>query len=88
MASSSGQPIVARGQIQDDAQVSSTSSSCSQFSGSAGASAATRTLEVSLRSASVSASRSSPFLYQTGIRCPHHSWRLMHQSWMFSNQCR
>ena len=24
--------------------------------------------------------------YQTGIRCPHQSWRLMHQSRMFSIQ--
>ena len=24
--------------------------------------------------------------YQTGMRCPHHSWREMHQSRMFSIQ--
>ena len=24
----------------------------------------------------------------TGRRCPHQSWREMHQSWMFSIQCR
>ncbi len=26
--------------------------------------------------------------YQTGIRCPHHSWRLMHQSCMSSTQSK
>ena len=26
--------------------------------------------------------------YQAGMRCPHHSWRLMHQSLMFSIQWR
>src|SRR5438045_886236 len=26
-------------------------------------------------------------MVQTGIRCPHHSCRLMHQSWMFAIQC-
>ena len=27
-------------------------------------------------------------LYQTGMRCPHQSWREMHQSRMFSIQLR
>ena len=33
-------------------------------------------------------SRSRPLRYQTGMRWPHQSWRLMHQSWMFSSQWR
>ena len=33
-------------------------------------------------------SPSSSALYQTGMRCPHQSWREMHQSRMFSIQFR
>src|SRR4029077_5197732 len=67
--------MVAKGHSQDENQVSRTSSSWSQFSGSAGGSISTWT-------------RSGSFLwYQTGILWPHHNWRLLHQSVIFSIQC-
>ncbi|ONI17486.1 hypothetical protein PRUPE_3G161800 [Prunus persica] len=33
-----------------------------------------------------SSSQSLPTMYQTGIRCPHHSCLLMHQSLIFDSQ--
>ena len=56
--------------------MSSTSSSCRQPS-PVGASSSGPTQTVS---------PSGP--YQTGIRCPHHSWREMHQSCMLSTQAK
>src|SRR5688572_20562990 len=71
---SAGQPSVDIGQSHDENQVSSTSSSCLRlvpphFAHADGASTAT-----------VSPPHSQ---YHTGILCPHHSWREMHQSRMF-----
>src|SRR5690606_5445002 len=41
-----------------------------------------------IASASVLATTHSLLLlYQAGIRCPHHSWREIHQSFTFSIQC-
>ena len=43
--------------------------------------------EAEARAKADAATNSSPPLpYQAGIWWPHHSWRLMHQSWMFSIQ--
>ncbi len=63
---------MAKGHSHDENQVSSTSSSCRQPS------PAGRSTETAI---------SSP-RYQTGMRCPHHSCREMHQSRMFSSQFR
>ena len=42
-----------------------------------------------MASASVRHTATSPSaLYQAGMRCPHQSWRLMHQSRTFSIQWR
>jgi ATP-dependent Lon protease len=75
-----GQPRTANGQSPEENQVSSTSSSCSNappphFLHADGA----------LRPAMYSP---QPSHFQTGILCPHQSWREMHQSRMFSIQSR
>jgi hypothetical protein len=71
---SSGQPSVENGHSPEENQVSSTSSSWLQPSPEGGSSSGpTQTVWPS-----------GP--YQTGMRCPHQSWRLMHQSCMWSTQ--
>jgi len=40
------------------------------------------------RNLSIRANTSPSALYQAGIRCPHQSWREMHQGWMFSIQSK
>src|SRR5699024_10458211 len=72
--SSSGQPIVENGHKADENHVSNTSLSCSQLSISAGASFPTYISPVSL-------------CYHAGIRCPHHRWREVPQSRLFSIEC-
>ena len=73
---SSGQPSVENGHSPEENQVSSTSSSCRQPSPvGAGSSGPTHTTWPS-----------GP--YQTGMRCPHHNWREMHQSCMLSTQSK
>ena len=71
-ASVSGQPRVANGQSAELNQVSRTSSSCSHPSPSGG----------------VSPTWVSSPRYQTGSRCPHQSWREMHQGGIFSIESR
>src|SRR5262249_58031777 len=68
-----GQPSVENGHSAEENQVSSTSGSCSQPSPGGSSSGPTH---VTL----------SFGPYQTGIRCPHHSCREMHQSCMLSTQ--
>ncbi len=63
---SSGQPRVENGHRADENQVSSTSSSWVQPAGG--------------ESSGPKQASSPSGEYQTGIRCPHHSCRLMHQS--------
>src|SRR6202162_3418064 len=74
----SGQPSVENGQSPDENHVSRTSGSCSSlaephFGQAVGSSTAANVSPLSQ--------------YQTGMRCPHQSWREMHQSRMFSIQC-
>src|SRR6202012_2738165 len=71
-AVSSGQPSVENGHSAEENQVSRTSGSCVQPAGAVSSGPTQR------------ASPSGP--YQTGIRCPHQSWREMHQSCMSSTQ--
>ena len=73
----SGQPRVEKGQSPEENQVSSTSGSWR-----------TGPPHVGHAARSVRDTWALPSLsqYQTGMRCPHHSWREMHQSWMFSIQ--
>jgi len=73
---SSGQPRVENGHSAEENQVSSTSPSWVQ-PGDPGGSSSGPTQTVSPLDE-----------YQTGIRCPHHSWRLMHQSCMSSTQSK
>ena len=71
------------GHSQDENQVSNTSSSC--VSGLASPNWATYFL---LASASLRATTQLPCAsYQAGMRCPHQSWRLMHQSLILPSQC-
>jgi hypothetical protein len=64
---------VENGHSAEENQVSSTSSSCrsgpAQDEHPAGASSATTVVPQASQ-------------YQAGMRCPHQSWREMHQSWM------
>src|SRR6266403_135507 len=74
----SGQPSVENGQRPEENQVSSTSGSWRRFSSSHCGhvfGSSRRTIVW-------------PFFaqYHAGMRCPHHSCREMHQSWMFSIQ--
>ncbi len=71
--------MVLNGQSQLLNQVSSTSGSCSSSPPHDGHSVG------SSRDTTISP-HSPERQYQTGIRWPHHSWRLMHQSRMFSSQ--
>src|SRR5690348_3618564 len=69
------------GHSHDENHVSSTSGSCVSalplhLAHAAGGSTAT-----------VSAPHAASPQYQTGMRCPHHSWREMHQSLMLVIQC-
>jgi hypothetical protein len=78
----SGQPSVEKGTSAEENQVSSTSSS--RVSGPVDAACAACAARVLLAARDVDvAARAS---YQAGIWWPHHSWREMHQSWMFSSQ--
>jgi len=76
----SGQPSVEKGHNAELNQVSRTSGSWTQFP-VAGRSRATTT-----RADSKSTVPSSLASYQAGIWWPHHSCRLMHQSWMLRIQ--
>ena len=71
---SSGQPIVENGHSAEENQVSSTSSSCVQPLGGV--------------SSGPKQTSSPSGEYQTGMRWPHHSWRLMHQSRRPSTQAK
>ena len=64
----------------EENQVSSTSGSCSTGPPQAGQAASD--------SSTVTIVSPHCWQYQTGMRCPHQSWREMHQSWMFSSQLR
>ena len=76
----SGQPSATKGQSEEENQVSKTSSSCFNTSSSS-------SLYLKRTSFSVYPTYTFPWMsYQAGMRCPHQSWRLMHQSWMFSIQ--
>ena len=77
---SSGQPRVEWGHKPELNQVSSTSGSCSSLAEPQAAQL--------VGSSTVTVKWSQSPQYQTGIRCPHHSWRLIHQSRMFSSQLR
>src|SRR5215207_2742423 len=71
----SGQPSVANGQSADENQVSSTSSSCA------------RSFEPHVSHTSGADSDAVVWpsgQYQTGMRCPHQSWRETHHGRMFS----
>ncbi len=75
---SAGQPSVANGQSHDENQVSSTSSSC-----------LSSTPPQCWQAAGVVRATVIPWhlpQYQTGMRCPHQSWREMHQSRMLRIQ--
>lgn len=81
--------MVAKGQSQEENQVSRTSGSWVQFSSSAGGSMPTWMSPEAAWVWSSEVSWSSEALslrYQTGTWWPHQSWREMHQSWMFSIQ--
>src|SRR5215469_5472069 len=71
---SSGQPIVEKGHSAELNHVSSTSGSCVNFPEPhlGHAFGASRATTISLQSPQ----------YHAGIRCPHQSWREMHQSRM------
>ncbi len=74
----SGQPRVLKGHSQELNHVSSTSSSwTSFFEWHFGHSLGSVRLTITCPQSSQ---------YQTGIRCPHQSWRLMHQSLICSSQ--
>ena len=77
---SSGQPSVEWGHSPELNQVSSTSLSCRRF--------CDRQLPHSSGSSTAAVWWPQSSQYHTGMRCPHHSWRLMHQSRMFSSQLR
>src|SRR6059058_3812154 len=71
------------GHNQEENQVSSTSSSCFRE----GFSTLNFELNAAFASASFCATTNLPVSsYQAGILCPHQSWRLMHQSFIFSSQ--
>ena len=72
---SSGQPSVEQGHSAEENQVSSTSGSWRQPSPGGCSPGPVQTT-----------SPRGP--YQTGIRWPHHNWRLMHQSCMLSTQSK
>src|SRR5262245_43621507 len=72
----SGQPRVEKGQSPEENQVSSTSGSWRNAPPQEHAGGSWR--------ATIVVPHASQ--YQAGMRCPHHSWREMHQSWMFSIQ--
>ena len=75
MSVSSGQPMVEKGHMPEENQVSSTSGSWVQPAPGGSSPGPTQ--------------RTSPSgEYQTGIRCPHHSCREMHQSCMLSTQSK
>ena len=74
----SGHPRVEKGHSAEENQVSRVSSSCFRavqphFGQAAGSS---RLTTISPQSGQ----------YHAGIRCPHHSWREIHQSRIFSIQ--
>ena len=77
---SSGQPSVECGHSPDENHVSSTSSSWAMRS------EAHPSHALGVSNAAVRWAQSAQC--HTGMRCPHHNWRLMHQSRMFSSQSR
>src|SRR6185436_7034926 len=81
------------GHNQDENHVSSTSSSCVKIilvdPGPELVEGPYCLLYISMASFSFRATTKFPSAsYQAGIRCPHQSWRLMHQSRIFSIQLR
>ena len=76
----SGQPNVAKGHNAEENQVSSTSGSCFNAMPAPACACA---------SSSLSATKMRPSsANHAGMRCPHQSWRLTHQGWMFSIQLK
>src|SRR6266498_5825340 len=74
-----GQPSVEWHHSAEENQVSSTSSSCrSTRAGLPAFAAASSTLRATKTLPASS--------YHAGMRCPHHSWREMHQSCTFCSQ--
>src|SRR6185312_2150724 len=76
-----GQPSVENGHSADENHVSSTSSSWRNAP-------IGDTLACVRASVSSSPTKMLPASsYHAGMRCPHHNWREMHQSWMLSSHC-